>query len=273
MISNPNEPLTHRPLAGFYGRQFDLTGRTAVVTGGGRNIGLACAQALAEAGAKVVITGRSDSDTAERGRDELAHLGYDASVLKFDVTKADEVEKAAEIVADQFGGADILVCNSGAGLGRFPAEDLADEAWMQTLDLNLNGVFRCCRAFGRQMLTKKKGAIINIGSISGEIVNRPQFQSDYNVAKAGVHHLTKCLAAEWADRGVRVNAVAPTYIDKPGRWGKDDDSIFSTWMSSTPMNRQGEPHEIGSVVLFLASDASSLMTGAIVMADGGYTVW
>ncbi|MER9020068.1 SDR family NAD(P)-dependent oxidoreductase [Mesorhizobium sp. M0195] len=261
------------PLGGFYGKQFDLTGRTAVVTGGGRNIGFACAQALAEAGAKVVITGRSDSDTADRGRDELARLGYEVSVVKFDVTDVNEVVSAAEHVADQFGGADILVCNSGAGLGRFPAEDLEDEAWTQTLDLNLNSVFRCCRVFGRQMLAKKKGAIINVGSISGEIVNRPQFQTDYNVAKAGVHHLTKCLAAEWAERGVRVNAVAPTYIDKPGRWGKDDDAIFSTWMNSTPMHRQGQPHEIGSIVLFLASDASSLMTGAIVMADGGYTLW
>ncbi|RWO31832.1 MAG: SDR family oxidoreductase [Mesorhizobium sp.] len=273
MISDEKTRSARRSLGGFYGKQFDLTGRTAIVTGGGRNIGFACAQALAEAGANVVITGRPDSDTADHGKVELAHLGYEVSVLKFDITKSNEVDKAAEVVADRFGGTDILVCNSGAGLWRLPAEELDDASWIQTLDLNLNGVFRCCRAFGRQMLAKKKGAIINVGSISGEIVNRPQLQSDYNVAKAGVHHLTKCLASEWADRGIRVNAVAPTYIDKPGRWGKDDDAIFSTWMNATPMHRQGEPHEIGSIVLFLASDASSLMTGAIVMADGGYTLW
>jgi NAD(P)-dependent dehydrogenase (short-subunit alcohol dehydrogenase family) len=260
-------------IGGVYLSKYDLSGRVAVVTGGGRNIGLACAHALAEAGATVVITGRAESPTAQLGKEILARLGYEAHVSHFDVTDSDSVNNAAEWVTREFGGADILVCNSGAAFAQVPAERLDDETWLRVMDLNLNGLFWCCRAFGRQMLEKKKGSVIIMGSISGEIVNKPQPQCDYNVSKAAVHHLTRCLAVEWADRGVRVNAVAPTYINKPRRWDNDDDTILQVWLDATPMRRQGECHELASVVLFLASDASSLMTGSIVLADGGYTCW
>lgn len=142
------------------------------------------------------------------------------------------------------------------------------------IDINLNGVFRCCRAFGKHMLARRYGSIVNIGSMSGTIVNRPQPQSHYNAAKAGVHHLTRSIAAEWATRGVRVNAVAPTYINTPLlEFARQDRPMFDEWIDQTPMKRVGEPGEIASVVLFLASDASSLLTGSIVSADGGYTCW
>ena len=138
----------------------------------------------------------------------------------------------------------------------------------------VNGVFWCCRAFGRHMLRAGKGAIVNIGSMSGFIVNKPQPQSYYNASKAGVHHLTKSLAAEWAARGVRVNAVAPTYIETPlTAFAKTNAAMFKQWIDGTPMARLGQPHEIASAVHFLASDAASLMTGSIVVADGGYTSW
>jgi hypothetical protein len=131
-----------------------------------------------------------------------------------------------------------------------------------------------CRAFGRLMLAAGRGSIVNIGSMSGTIVNKPQPQAQYNASKAGVHHLTKSLAAEWAARGVRVNAVAPTYINTPmTAYATQNKAMFDTWMDFTPMARMGETDEIASVVLFLASDASSLMTGSIVVADGGYTCW
>ena len=140
--------------------------------------------------------------------------------------------------------------------------------------MNLNGVFWCCRAFGRHMLAAGRGSIVNIGSMSGFIVNRPLAAAYYNVSKAAVHQLTKSLAAEWGARGVRVNAVAPTYIDTSmTALAKTNKAMFDAWIDGTPMARMGEPDEIAAVVLFLASDAASLMTGSIVLADGGYTCW
>ena len=142
------------------------------------------------------------------------------------------------------------------------------------IDVNLNGLFWCCRAFGHYMLKRRSGAIVNIGSMSGIIVNKPQEQSYYNASKAAVHHLTKSLGAEWATRGVRVNAVAPTYINTPlTAFARSNEAMFNTWMEMTPMGRMGEVDEITSVVLFLASDAASLLTGSVIVADGGYTCW
>ena len=155
------------------------------------------------------------------------------------------------------------------------AEDTSDEHWRFHMDVNLDGLFWCCRAFGRQMLAAGRGSIVNIGSMSGVIVNKPQPQAFYNASKAAVHHLTKSLACEWAPRGVRVNAVAPTYIETPlTRFGiEENPEMYRTWLEMTPMGRVGQPEEIASTVLFLASDASSLLTGSIVLADGGYTCW
>jgi NAD(P)-dependent dehydrogenase (short-subunit alcohol dehydrogenase family) len=168
----------------------------------------------------------------------------------------------------------ILVNNAGVAMSNVRAEDTSDEHWRFHIEVNLNGLFWCCRTFGRQMLEHGKGAIVNVGSMSGFIVNKPQPQSFYNASKAAVHHLTRSLAAEWGQRGVRVNAVAPTYIETPlTRFGMEDASMYPTWLEMTPMGRVGQPDEIASVVLFLASDASSLLTGSIVLADGGYTCW
>ena len=256
----------------MYLEKLDLSGRVAVVTGGGRNIGLACTQALAEAGATVVIA-EIDPEVGANGRSELKKLRIDADVLQLDVTKPAEVTAAADRVVENHGSVDILICNAGIAFNT-PAEEMSDEEWSKVIDINLNGLFWCCRAFGRHMLKAGKGAIVNVGSMSGEIANKPQPQSHYNASKAAVHMLTKSLAAEWAGRGVRVNAVAPTYIETAmTRRGMDNPEWFPTWLEMTPMHRVGQPDEIASVVLFLASDASSLMTGSIVLADGGYTCW
>ncbi|MDZ5453679.1 MULTISPECIES: SDR family NAD(P)-dependent oxidoreductase [Labrys] len=257
----------------MYARKFRLDGRVAVVTGGGRGIGLSCAEALLENGAKVVIAD-IDLSIAGEGQAELARKGYEVDVRQVDVTKPAEVEALAEDVVRDHGRVDILVANAGIARSGTAAEDVTDEHWLHVNDVNYNGVFWCNRAFGRHMLKAGRGAIVNIGSMSGLISNRPQKQTYYNAAKAAVHQMTSSLAAEWADRGVRVNAVAPTYIETAmTMYRHDNDGMIDVWLRDTPMHRLGKPDEIASVVHFLACDASSLMTGTTVVADGGFTCW
>jgi NAD(P)-dependent dehydrogenase (short-subunit alcohol dehydrogenase family) len=257
----------------MYLEKFKLGGKTAVVTGGGQGIGLACVDALAEAGARVVIADR-DAKVAETARAQMKSRGHQVELVQVDVTDSKRVSELADQLVSRYGKIDILVNNAGIARSETPAETVADEHWLNVMDVNLNGTFWCCRAFGRHMLQAKAGTIVNIGSMSGFIVNKPQGQSYYNASKAAVHHLTKSLAAEWGARGVRVNAVAPTYIDTPlNAFVKSNAKMYEAWIGGTPMARLGRVDEVASVVLFLASDAASLMTGSIVVADGGYTCW
>jgi NAD(P)-dependent dehydrogenase (short-subunit alcohol dehydrogenase family) len=253
--------------------KFRIHGKIAVVTGAARGIGLSASEALAEAGAKVVLTDMSQ-ELLDKALAELSAKGYSVEGELLDVTDVEGVQRVHDAVIARHGRVDILVNNAGIAISNHPAETMADNVWNKVIDVNLNGVFWCCRAFGKTMLENGSGNIVNVGSMSGFIVNRPQEQANYNASKAAVHHLTRSLAAEWGARGVRVNSVAPTYIDtEMNKYVYDDPEMYRHWVGGTPMNRLGRTDEVASVILFLVSEASSLMTGSIVLADGGYVCW
>jgi NAD(P)-dependent dehydrogenase (short-subunit alcohol dehydrogenase family) len=259
-------------VSGTTGDAFDLSGRVAVVTGGGRGIGLAIGETLAQAGADVVIAELKAED-GDRAAAALRTAGRSALAIEADVRDPGRVDEMVEQVVARYGRVDILVNNAGIARNT-PAEATSNEEWREILDVNLNGVFWCCRAVGARMLARGSGTIVNVASMSGSIVNRPQPQAAYNVSKAAVVMLTKSLAAEWAGRGVRVNSVSPGYIDtEMNRRGAITPAWRSTWLEMTPMGRLGQPVEIARAVWFLASDASAFATGTDLIVDGGYTAW
>jgi NAD(P)-dependent dehydrogenase (short-subunit alcohol dehydrogenase family) len=244
---------------------FRLDGRVAIVTGGNRGLGRAFAAALAGAGARVAIAAR-DQDRSETVADDIGALA-----VATDVTDEASVSAMLETVTSELGPVDVLVNNSGTCFHR-PALDVPDEEWRAVWDVNVDGLWRCSRVVGAQMVGRGTGAIVNIGSISAQIVNRPQMQPAYNASKAAVHQLTKSLAAEWAPHGVRVNALAPGYV-KTEMAPVDRPEFRRHWIEDAPMQRYAVPDELGPSLVYLASDASSFVTGTVLVVDGGYTLW
>ena len=257
-----------------YTRLFDLTGRKAIVTGGSRGIGRALSEALAAQGADVAIVARSSLGLAQELADQLNAKGGDSFAIQADVAIEADVERMAKEVAARWGRVDILVNNAGIVIPG-NAEDYSLADWRQTMSVNLDGVFLVSRAIGKMMIAQKSGSIINIGSMSGRIVNWPFRHAAYNVSKAGVHMLTKALATEWAEHNVRVNALAPGYImteltDAVLR--EHPDVVANHWAKGAVMNRIGTVDELAGSVVYLASDAASFTTGEVITVDGGLTL-
>lgn len=246
---------------------FSLQDRVAVVTGGGRSLGLEISRTLCNAGADVVVA----EVNAEAGTEAAEELG--GTFVRTDVTDPASVREMVAAVLESHGRIDVLVNNAGIAQN-VPSEEATDEDWRKVMSVNLDGVFWCCREVGKAMLERGSGSIVNIASMSGMVSNYPQPQAAYNAAKAGVITLTKSLAGEWAQRGVRVNAVSPGYIrTNMTAGGMDNQEWYKVWLEMTPMGRVADPTEIAPAALFLASDASSFTTGTNLVVDGGYTSW
>lgn len=249
---------------------FDLTGSHVLVTGGHKGLGRAMAEAAAAAGARITVTAR-DHDAAARAEHELRDQGYQAQGIPLDVTDTPAITRAFDCATSGFDTVTGLINNAGVSIGA-AALSTTDSIWRTVMATNLDGVWHCSRAFAQQLDPSTRGSIVNMGSISASIVNRPRWQAPYLASKAAVHQLTKALAAEWADRGIRVNALAPGYfltdmspVDQPEYHGYCIEPV--------PLQRPGEPHELGPAAVFLLSGASGFMTGAIVTIDGGYTLY
>lgn len=250
--------------------RFDMTDRVVLVTGATRGLGRAFAQALAEAGAHVLVHGR-DAEAARTACAELATTGARADAVLGDLSTRAGAEDVTRRALAVTGRIDVLVNNAGACIHR-PALEVTPEDWSHVIDTNLTALWNMSQLVGASMVERGSGAIVNVGSISGQIVNRPQMQPAYNASKAAVHQLTKSLAAEWAPHGVRVNAIAPGYV-KTDMSPVDEPRFRRHWIEDAAQQRYATPDELGPTMLLLASDASSFMSGTVVVVDGGYTLF
>jgi NAD(P)-dependent dehydrogenase (short-subunit alcohol dehydrogenase family) len=257
-----------------YRQIFSLEGRKAIVTGGSRGIGKALAEGLAAHGADVAIVVKSTVQRAEAVANGIRAAGRKAMVIKADVSSEADTARVAEEVVAQWGRIDILVNNAGIVLPA-NAENCSLDDWRSTMAVNLDGVFLMSRAVGRKMITQKSGNIISVGSMSGRIVNWPFRHAAYNVSKAGVHMLTKCLATEWAEHNIRVNAIAPGYVLTElteDVLREHPDVVNNQWAKGAVQNRIGSVEELVGATVYLASDAASFTTGEVVTIDGGLTL-
>ena len=247
--------------------KFRADGKIALVTGGTRGIGLCIARALSEAGATVIISSRKESGAV----DVLSKGGRSVEFRAADMMDSDAPRALIDGIAADHGRLDILVNNAGIADSR-PMEDFDDDSYERLMSTNLASVFRACRAVLPHMKSQGGGVILNMGSISAIVSNIPQPQAAYNASKAAVHQLTKSLASDHAKDNIRVNAIAPGYVNTEMTAGGLEDPVMAPiWRQMTPMERAGEVDEIATAALFFCTDASSYCTGSVLFADGGYT--
>jgi NAD(P)-dependent dehydrogenase (short-subunit alcohol dehydrogenase family) len=255
--------------------RFSLEGRTALVTGGGSGIGRSFCHALGEAGAKVAVVD-VDEQAAAKVVEELRNKDIETITIRADVTNEDDVASMVSRVTEVWGGLTIGVNNAGIGMWR-DSESMAYDEWEKILDLNLNAVYLCAREEAKVMLRKGYGKIINTASMSGYIVNTPQNQAAYNASKAGVLHLTRSLAAEWAPKGIRVNSISPGYtktilveklLETP-----EGKTILPKWLEKIPLGRMATTEDLQGAVCYLAASVSDYVTGSDILIDGGYCCW
>ena len=254
--------------------RFRLDGRRACVTGGSRGLGFSMAKGLAEAGADLVLVGRGE-EALQAAKAALSETGRSVETLSADVGEPTASEAAARRVVEQWGPVDILINNVGGRRIDVPTEKLELADWQRIMDLNLTSAFLWSKVVGGAMLDRGWGRVINVASISGMIANRGITGRTYETAKAAMIQFTRALAADWATRGVTVNAIAPGgfHTEPNRRWFADRPELRETFESMIPMGRLGEPDELAPLAVYLASDASAYMTGATLVIDGGYTVW
>lgn len=253
---------------------FNLQGKRALITGGSRGLGKAMGQALAECGAELVLVGRT-AETLEETRIELAKIGPEVTILTADLFDNASTQKMCETVLANHGPIDILINNVGGRRENIATDEFTLEDWTRLMDMNLTSAFLCSQAFSKPMRERGWGRIINIASICGQIVTKNIEGRHYETAKAAMVALTKCLGADWAKTGVTVNAIAPGgfMTDANRRWFQERPDFQAEVESWIPMGRLGEPEELGTLAVYLASDASRYMTGATLIIDGGYTLW
>ena len=273
MTSNPMPPSQVSTSPNIL-QIFNLTGKTAIVTGAGRGLGQAMANALAQAGASVVIFDVNLQD-AEATASDIQASGGRVAAAQIDVTDSAQVQAGVQLAADTFGSVDILVNNAGV-TSRSPFEDLEEQDWERVLRVNLSGLYMCTRWVAKRMITMGTGgSIINIASISGFVGNRGGLNSHYCATKGGVVALTRSLAVEWASYRVRVNAIAPGYFATPmtDRLKNINPAFYEELVARVPLGRFGQPPDLAGAVIYLASDASAYITGHALLIDGGYTAW
>lgn len=273
MAIDPTSPTHHQPDLGVF-NIYSLAGKSSILTGAGRGLGQAMANALARAGSSVAIFDINSQD-AESAAAEIINSGGKAISIQLDVTDSQQVKMGLQKTLDNFGKVDILVNNAGI-TSRAPFEELEETDWEKVIGVNLGGIYRCTRYVAKYMIENKiPGSIINIASISGLVGNRGGLNSHYCATKGGVIALTRSLAVEWAPYHVRVNALAPGYFVTPmtDRLKNINREFYNELVSRVPLGRFGDISDLTGAIIYLASDASSFITGHALVIDGGYTAW